>query len=860
MGQAVALNIDDADADRLSSPIESDLDLGGQFTIEAWIYPTELSGWGRLAMEWDGSGKNSLFFALRNGSQLSVFHVDQSGVQTNVDSPSGTVSLGDTAGWQHVAVVGDGQNLRLYHNGVEVSAGAGGNASVPTPVPYSGTTKTLAAGLGLGDAAATPRPADAYRGYLDEVAMWEVALTPEQIASHYDAQEAGYGLIPVDGSPALQWNSAALTERPEDEDGIEFEDFDISGDRGLLQVGANLLAIQGLNAAADNEDFLIAPELRAGKYILQPDTAGYFENPSPAAANDVSFLGLLADVGFSVQRGYFDAPFELQIATEAPGTTIRYTLDGSAPTESTGLAYSGPIRISTTSTVRAATFKAGFRPSDIVTHTYIFLDDVLVQPNRAPAGAHWDTQVDPDVVKNTTQTFSVREGLVSLPTLSLVMSDADLFGTRGIYRNSEQRGDTWVRPGSVEFFYPEEYQGRRVGDGFATTSGVRISGVFSRLTSNPKHSFRLSFQEQFGPSKLDFPLFPDSPVTRFDNLIVLNGHNQSWATGVSNALYLRDQVSRDLQELQPGDVHVHGIYINLYLNGLYWGQYNLVERPDDSFAAEHFGGDKEEYDVLKGVRFGETPRAQLVKGTRDAWDAMFEIASRNMADSANYTAIQQYVDIDQLIDYNIGIIYTGDRDGPTGIVAGQTTPKNFYALRRQTLDGRFRFFPWDAEFTFEEINTDVSDRAGTENPARLHVRLRANAEYRLRFADHIQRWFFQDGSLTAPAVAAQFLQRAAEIDRSIVSESARWGDAQRERPYTRDVEWVRELNRVVERIIPARSGVVLNQFRNDGLYPERGVSAVLREWYIAARRRDRGQRPDLDRCHRRQDLLHAGRQ
>ena len=534
----------------------------------------------------------------------------------------------------------------------------------------------------------------------------------------------------------------------------------------------------------------------------------------------MNFLGLLSDTRFSVERGYFAAPFELQIGTESPGATLRYTLDGSPPTDTTGFVYEGPIEISTTTTVRAAAFRPGYRPSDVVTSTYIFLDDVLVQSNEAPRGAHWDTEVDPQVVNDETQTHSVREGLVSLPTLSIVMPDDDLFGSQGIYQNPGQRGERWIRPGSVEFFYPDEYQGRRVDEGFTVTCGVRIAGIYSRLTGNPKHSFRLSFQDEFGPSKLDFPLFADSPYNSFDNLVVLNGHNQSWATGISNAIYLRDQVSRDLQELQPGDPHVDGIFVNLYLNGLYWGQYNLVERPDDAFAAAHFGGDKDEYDVFKGVRHGETPRAMLVKGTRDAWDAMFDIAKRDMSDPANYAAIQQYVDIDQLIDYNIGIIYTGDRDGPTGIVAGQSTPKNFYALRQRTPDGRFRFFPWDAEFTFEQVNTDVSDRSGSENPGLLHYRLRSNPEYRLRFADHVQRWFFNEGRLTPEQVTEQFLLRAAEIDRSIVAESARWGDSKRSRPYTRDVEWVREVDRVVERIIPRRSDVVLTQFARDRLYPD----------------------------------------
>jgi hypothetical protein len=819
VGQAVSINTSTADRDRFTTPQQNDLDLGGQFTVEAWIYPTELTGFGRLVMEWDGSGRNSIFFALRNGSQLSVFHVDSANTQRSVDSPIGTIQLGSAGGWQHVAVVGDGAFLRLYHNGVEVSAGTGGTATVPTPVAYPGTTRALNAGLGIGDSAGGPSATQTYEGYVDEVALWRVPLTAAEIASHFQAGSAGYGLAVVGGAGTIPFDSRALAERPQDEDGVDWEEIDVSDYRDRLVTGANVLAIHGLNVSATDADFLIVPELIGGRVVLDPESYGYFEESTPDAVNGDTLLSLVADIDFSHERGYYNAPLALTIATPTPDVTIRYTTDGSAPTETNGTAYTSPIAVSQTRTVRAAAFKPGFRPSEIVSHTFVFLDQVLTQTNQAPAGAHWDTQVDPNVVNNTAQTHSVREGLTSLPTLSIAMTPGDLFGANGIYQNPQNRGDTWVRPGSVEFFYPDEYTGYRVDEGFQIDAGVRIQGVFSRLTSNPKHSFRLSFQERFGPSKLEFPLYQGSPVTQFDNLIVLNGHNQSWATGVGNTLYLRDPVSRDLQELRPGDVHTNTQYVNLYLNGMYWGLFGLVERPDETFASEHFGGDKDDYDVLKGVRFGETTQAMLTNGGRDVWDAMFALADQDMANPTNYAAMQQFVDIDQLIDYNIGIIYTGDRDGPTGIVAGQSTPKNFYGVRHRSPEGRFRFYPWDADFTFEDVNADVSEREGTQNPARLHYHLRANPEYRLKFADHVRKWFFNDGPLTPGPVAEQFLLRAQEIDQAVVAESARWGDSKREPPYSRDVEWVSERNRVVNSYIPARSGVVLNQFVADGLYP-----------------------------------------
>src|SRR5207237_7946606 len=78
----------------------------------------------------------------------------------------------------------------------------------------------------------------------------------------------------------------------------------------------------------------------------------------------------------------------------------------------------------------------------------------------------------------------------------------------------------------------------------------------------------------------------------------------------------------------------------------------------------------------------------------------------------------------------------------------------------------------------------------------IFTRFTANAELRLRAADHVQRQFFNGGALTTEACRARFLTRSNEIYRAVVGESARWGDAKHEPALTRNVEWVREMNRV----------------------------------------------------------------
>ncbi|MEN9020791.1 MAG: lamin tail domain-containing protein [Verrucomicrobiales bacterium] len=563
------------------------------------------------------------------------------------------------------------------------------------------------------------------------------------------------------------------------------------------------------------------PEQRKGvSYGVDVETgeAHYFDDATPGNANGSGVLGFTADPEFSIARGFHTEPFELVLTSATEGARIRYTTNGGVPSLLTARTYTEPIVIDKTTTLRANASKGGLQTSKLVTHTFIFVDDVLQQKDVSPPGAHWDAEMDPEVVNDTDQTWSVAEALTSIPTLSVVAKDADLFGSDGIYKRPDRRG--FEVPCSAEYFFPEGYEGHRGGDGFAIDCGIAINGNFSRLTENPKHSFRLKFKDIYGKAKLRYPLFPERGTETFDTITIRTGHNQGWATGHPSTQMMRNQFARDLQGMDPNHFTSRGHWVHLYLNGLYWGLYNFHERPDDSFGAENYGGDKDEYDAFKGLRAGGSSQALMIAGNRTAWAELFQRSGRDLSDPDNYESMIELVDVDQLIDYTIGLLYTGDLDGPTGLGVSATQPKNFYAMRQRDPAGRFRFFRWDSEFTLDRVSEDVSERRGTENPAKLHFEMRKNSEYRLRFADRVHRYLFNDGLLAPENVAAFYLERIAFIDKAIVAESARWGDSKRSRPYTRDVDWVRERDRIVNEWFPRRTEIVVNQFIKDGLYPD----------------------------------------
>lgn len=636
---------------------------------------------------------------------------------------------------------------------------------------------------------------------------------------------------------ALAWNSTATAVRS-GADSQRPEGFNLTAELTRLVPGTNMLAVQGLNRAADDANFLFAPELV--EYRVESGDWGYFTQPTPGGLNGAGVRGFLSPPRFSAERGFYEAPFTLELTSPTAGVIIRYTTNGTAPTLENGFTYSGPVRIAGTTVVRAAAFREGYQPSAAVTHTYLFLDDVLRQsPTGAPPPgwpASWGANVvdygmDPRVVNDPRYAPTLKEDLKSLPSFSIVMNLADLFDpATGIYANPGQDGRDWERPCSIELIHPDGTPG------FGVPAGIRIRGGFSRSPSNPKHAFRLFFREEYGAAKLRYPLFGDAGTDTFDKIDLRTFQNYSWSfQGDSRGIFVRDQLNRDLQ-LAMGHPGERGEFYHLYINGQYWGLYNTCERPEASYGATYFGGRRENFDTLK-VEAGPYT-VQATDGDMEAWtrlynlaraglgtDAAYEFVQGNNPDGTRNPAYEKLVDVPNLIDYMLIIFYGGNLDAPISNFLGNTRPNNFYALRDRTGPDGFRFFIHDAEHTLLNVNENrlgpypAGDTSVVySNPQWLWQKLLAHPEFRQRVADHVHRHFFNDGVLTPARVRELFLRRTAQIERAVAGESARWGDAKRSTPLT-PADWRNAVNNVLNNFIPQRSGIVLNQLRNAGLYP-----------------------------------------
>jgi hypothetical protein len=612
-----------------------------------------------------------------------------------------------------------------------------------------------------------------------------------------------------------------------------------------LAEGGEYLALIEPNGAIATA---FAPEYpnqrRDVSYGFAPDnTLAFFNSSTPGAANTGAPINFVADTKFNPNRGFFEAPFDLAITTATPGAVIRYTTNGVPPTATTGLIYNGLIRISGTTTIRAAAFKAGLQPTDVDTQTYIFLDDVIRQSPTGTPPPGWpsswgantvDYGMDPAVVNDPRYRDTIKSDLKSIPTLSLVMRLADLFNpSTGIYANPGQDGVNWERPCSFELIYPD---GRA---GFQVNAGLRIRGGFSRSTDNPKHAFRLFFRDEYGDGKLNYPLFGESGAQEFDKVDLRTFQNYSWSfQGDGNGVFLRDQFSRDTQ-LAMGHNAERGDFYHLYINGHYWGLYNTCERPEAAYGATYYGGERDDYDTIKVDPYNTV----ATDGNMTAWTQLYNLARAGFASDAAYqralgnhpdgTPNPEYpvlVDLDNLIDYMLMIIYSGNKDAPISNFLGNTNPNNFYSLRNRRLEARMGFhsFLHDSEHTLLVPDIDI-DRTGPfpsgdtsvskSNPQWIWQKLQANVEFKMRVADRIQKYFFNGGLLTPAANRERFLARKAEIDRAVVAESARWGDAKRATPFTRDTHWVAAINNILNNYFPQRTQIALNQLKAKGLYP-----------------------------------------
>jgi hypothetical protein len=533
---------------------------------------------------------------------------------------------------------------------------------------------------------------------------------------------------------------------------------------------------------------------------------------------------------FSKPHGLYDVgTLTVTMSSEGEGTEIRYTTDGSEPTPQSQL-YKQALRLTRTTILRAVEVKDGEVASEVSTASYILMKSVLSQPNN-PEGypkewgdytqmqgtAKADYEMDPEMTENATLRQHIIEGMKQLPILSIV-SDKDHFFSHendpergGIYIFTgppvgDATGHGWTRPASIELMGgPQQHD-------LSVTCGIRLHGGHGRLAEkNPKHSFRLVFKKEYGPATLKYPIFGEDEPAQFDQLVLRCHFGNSWQHWMEGnrekAQYSRDVWARRMQR-KLGRTSVNALYVHLFLNGMYWGLYNIAERVDDQFGKNHLGGKKSDYDVVKVEEDGGN-HLEASEGDLEAWNLMVETANK-ASDPSCYQQLDSLLDIDAMIDYMLINQYGGNTDWDH---------HNWYAIRRKGTDSPgFQFLCWDTEIIFENPGENILNLKNKGYPSGLFHKLMKNGDFAWRYLQRARELLADDGMLGPHQVVEVWDSLYHTISSALYAESARWGDYRRDvhpyttrgKLYTVEEHYMKERNRLLNNYFPIRSNRVLS--------------------------------------------------
>ncbi len=470
-----------------------------------------------------------------------------------------------------------------------------------------------------------------------------------------------------------------------------------------------------------------------GRYPDANDTLRFFSQPTPGRANAQGYLGEVAPLTFSHQRGfYFTAPFDLTISTDTNDAEILYTTDGRAPDDTTyrfppGRKYTTPLRISKTTYLRAMAVKPGWKSTRIYTQTYVF--DTRPEVTSLPMVS---------LVGDAAKTFYEPDGVMAIVGGTY---NGEVWASTGAGSYNNMLNRALERPVSAEWILPDNTEGFQIdcglrvhGSDWTRPRYMRVNGYWSPYRA--KISLTLHFRGDYGQTSLEYPLFSLSEAKAFDSVILRAGHNDPYNP------FIRDELLRRLHR-DMGQVSCAGTFASLFINGDYKGYFNPTEQVTEEACQRWFGSDKP-WDVMtmNGLRNGDSA----------SWNAMLTYArTHNLADPGFYAEMCKKLDVVCFIDYLIIRLWPNDWDWPQN---------NWSAACEHSSTGQWKFFLWDAEGTFNDrpVQEDRFPNLNGEGNVNgvLYRALKANASFRMLFADRLYKHFYNGGALTVPNVQQRF--------------------------------------------------------------------------------------------------------
>lgn len=353
-----------------------------------------------------------------------------------------------------------------------------------------------------------------------------------------------------------------------------------------------------------------------------------FQTPSPRLANTgKTSAGSADNITSSIPGGFY--PSTISVSLSAGDSKIYFTLDGNDP-DSTSTLYSTPISITKTSVLKAVSLKKGYSPSPVFYQTYFI---------------------------NVT---------TDLPVISLSSDPYNLFDKGyGIYTNYTK---DWERPAHVEFFDESKKPG------FSKDCIVNIHG--SASAGWAQKSFGVKFKD--GIDALEYPLFPGFGITTFKSFVLRNSGNDFQYTHIRDAMMqtLVKDLDIDYQEYRPA---------TSFVNGEYWGIYNIREKVNKHYIASRHGVDPDSIDILEN-------NMNVVQGDSLHYLQLINyISSADMTTDEAYNYVDKMIDLDECILYFAAQTYYDNMDWPAN---------NIKFWRERSAKGKWRWILYDLDFGF----------------------------------------------------------------------------------------------------------------------------------------------------------------
>jgi hypothetical protein len=247
-----------------------------------------------------------------------------------------------------------------------------------------------------------------------------------------------------------------------------------------------------------------------------------------------------------------------------------------------------------------------------------------------------------------------------------------------------------------------------------------------------------------------------------------------------------------------------------------------VERPDDEFAAEYFGGNDDDWFFTNHGGAGSADSSR--------WDYLTgQLANKSMANEENYREMQEYLDVTSFVDYLLTSFYVGLTDWPSN---------NWYVILRNKISPLgptpAQFQAWDGEWALDRRKGTSKDGATiplefincstSSSPiVKLWCSLRQSDEFMKLFAYHVALHTAPGGALSTDVAIARWDSLNTFIESAIVGESARWGDSLKalggmyDVTRTRNEDWQNEVN-LIRKLLQGNTDQLIKELKDAGLY------------------------------------------